>query len=285
MVITDPAHPLAAGLSGTINFLQSAKGISYITSDELGTATPALVAETTTAGQYTLIGYTSGQTLADGNTAPEARVGLSGLHNQNANPTTDGWAILDATINWTTGNNGGGGTTIVESITVAHAFAGQNIGVPGDGVYQASLADHLGSATTSRQTDGVTVTQRYTPYGATRGGGGGNQMPADLTFTGQTDDPGTGLIEYNARAYDPQIGRFIMADPVLDGLNRYTYVRNNPVNAIDPTGNSDCPPADVGCNSRNKSRRIRREARPRSLQFMFPRRVAGLLRKVATRFS
>jgi len=261
MVITDPAHPLAAGLTGTISFLQSSKGISYITSNELGTATPALVVETTTAGQYTLIGYTSGQTYADNTAAPEARVGLSGLHNQNANPTPDGWAILDAAINWTTnpgggsgGNstNGGGGTTIVETITVAHAFAGQSIGVSIDGQYQATVADHLGSASVTRQTNGATVTQRYTPYGAIRGGGI-NQMAADYTFTGQTDDPGTGLIDYNARAYDPMLGRFIMADPVLDGLNRYTYVGNNPINAIDPTGNSDCPPADVGCNSRSKA--------------------------------
>jgi len=56
---------------------------------------------------------------------------------------------------------------------------------------------------------------------------------------GQTDDPGTGLIDYNARPYDPTLGRFVQADTVLAGLNRYTYVLNNPLRYTDPTGH--CP--------------------------------------------
>ena len=34
----------------------------------------------------------------------------------------------------------------------------------------------------------------------------------------------------------PGLGRFASADTVLDGLNRYSYVRGNPLRFIDPTG-------------------------------------------------
>lgn len=41
----------------------------------------------------------------------------------------------------------------------------------------------------------------------------------------------------NGRVYDPTIGRFISPDPTNgSGLNRYTYVGNNPLTFTDPTG-------------------------------------------------
>ncbi len=46
----------------------------------------------------------------------------------------------------------------------------------------------------------------------------------------------------NGRIYDPLIGRFLSADPILQdpmngqSYNRYTYVLNNPTNLTDPTG-------------------------------------------------
>lgn len=45
-----------------------------------------------------------------------------------------------------------------------------------------------------------------------------------------------GLYYFNARWYDPELGRFITEDPIKDGLNWYAYVSNNPLNKIDPTG-------------------------------------------------
>jgi len=63
-----------------------------------------------------------------------------------------------------------------------------------------------------------------------------------------------------ARYYDPKVGRFISEDTykgAVDNpltLNRYTYVHNNPINNIDPTGNY-CVSADGknayggGCNN------------------------------------
>jgi RHS repeat-associated protein len=66
----------------------------------------------------------------------------------------------------------------------------------------------------------------------------------DLAFTGQKEEGNFYLYNYKARLYDPVIGRFPQPDPVvqspydLQNLNRYSYVRNNPVNMIDPTGNT-----------------------------------------------
>jgi hypothetical protein len=46
----------------------------------------------------------------------------------------------------------------------------------------------------------------------------------------------------NGRVYDPTLGRFLSADPNVDGVsdaqgfNRYSYVGNNPMNATDPSG-------------------------------------------------
>ncbi len=119
--------------------------------------------------------------------------------------------------------------------TVHLSIAGETLGVFADGVYTAVAGDHLGSGSVQRDFTNRTVMQRYTPYGAVREMAG-NQLVSDRTFTGQTDDPGTGLIDYNARHYDPQLGRFVMADPVLDGLNRYSDVRNNPLVWTDPSG-------------------------------------------------
>ncbi len=45
-----------------------------------------------------------------------------------------------------------------------------------------------------------------------------------------------GKYYYVARYYDPDLGRFTQPDTLLDGLNRYAYVQNNPVKYTDPTG-------------------------------------------------
>ena len=71
------------------------------------------------------------------------------------------------------------------------------------------------------------------------------------TFTGE-DLLGSGLIALGARYYDPELGRFLQPDPIVpnpanpQSLNPYTYVLNNPLNWIDPTGLSEHSPAPRG---------------------------------------
>jgi RHS repeat-associated protein len=61
-------------------------------------------------------------------------------------------------------------------------------------------------------------------------------------YTGQRWEAGIGLYDYNARYYDPVLGRFVQADTVVPSMahsqdfNRYSYVSNNSLRFIDPSG-------------------------------------------------
>jgi len=63
-----------------------------------------------------------------------------------------------------------------------------------------------------------------------------------VLFSGQRAEAGLGLLDYRARFYDPVLGRFISADTLVpeagnpQDLNRYAYVRNNPLRYTDPSG-------------------------------------------------
>ncbi len=111
------------------------------------------------------------------------------------------------------------------------------------------VTDHLGSTATTYKADGTKTPQHqyYHPWGNLRGS---NEpvVPTDTGYTGQTHDQSTGLMHYNARYYDPAIGRFISADTIVpnlmnpQSLNRYAYVLNSPVKFIDPTGHTEATP-------------------------------------------
>ncbi|MCX5613492.1 polymorphic toxin-type HINT domain-containing protein [Streptomyces sp. NBC_00047] len=105
------------------------------------------------------------------------------------------------------------------------------------------LSDHHNTASISvEQKDGQAVTRRKTdPYGNPRGTQPSN-WPGTRTFLGVgTDDNTTGLTHIGAREYEPQTGRFISVDPVIDitdplQMNGYTYANGNPVSNWDPSG-------------------------------------------------
>jgi RHS repeat-associated protein len=69
-----------------------------------------------------------------------------------------------------------------------------------------------------------------------------------LNYTGQKLD-GTGLLFYNARYYDPNLGKFVSADTIVPNpanpqtFNRYAYVYNNPLRYRDPSGH--CPSCNM----------------------------------------
>ena len=95
--------------------------------------------------------------------------------------------------------------------------------------------DHLGSIRAVSNSNGNIVgLYTYDPFG--------NVIQevsypdADrLRFTGKRLDA-TGLYYFNARYYDPTLGRFISADPARQGLNWYVYCNNNPLMFVDPDG-------------------------------------------------
>ena len=80
----------------------------------------------------------------------------------------------------------------------------------------------------------------YDVFGALLGMKG--SLGTRYLFTGQEFDAESSLYYYNARYYNPRLGRFISRDTYLgeDGdilsRNRYVYVKNNPLKFMDPTG-------------------------------------------------
>ncbi len=110
--------------------------------------------------------------------------------------------------------------------------------------------DHLGSITAITDESGAVVERlAYDPWGKRRSSTG----PSDVldAIVGQRTDRGytehehldeIGVIHMNGRVFDPLIARFMSTDSWIDNpwslqsYNRYSYVHNNPLKNIDPTG-------------------------------------------------
>lgn len=107
-------------------------------------------------------------------------------------------------------------------------------------------SDHLGSTSITTDASGKLSTRMaYRPYGAvfTPGiSGPDNFLPK---FQGTELDAASRLNYFQARYYDPVVGRFISPDSQLgsqlyqvDALNRFAFAVNNPVTFTDPTGHN-----------------------------------------------
>ena len=117
--------------------------------------------------------------------------------------------------------------------------------------------DNLGSVAIITDESGAVVERRsYDPHGRLRNTNGSDATTSSTlkvtphSYTGHEylDNPWvtncscSGLINMNGRIYDPQIGRFMSADPYIQALdasqslNRYSYVNNNPLSHTDPSG-------------------------------------------------
>ncbi|RYV04078.1 hypothetical protein SOPP22_01360 [Shewanella sp. OPT22] len=117
--------------------------------------------------------------------------------------------------------------------------------------------DHLGSVTVMTDINGnITKEYSYDVWGQRRPLDTGISHPLQQLnratifahndfnrgFTGHEHIDELGIIHMNGRVYDPRLARFLSVDPIVaDGTdlqtyNRYSYVRNNPLNAVDPSG-------------------------------------------------
>lgn len=111
--------------------------------------------------------------------------------------------------------------------------------------------DYLGSITHIVTLDGTLVAEySYDPWGRLRdpetleiyAAGEESELFLGRGFTGHEHLTWLGLINMNARLYDPLLGRFLSPDPYVQApeftqnFNRYSYALNNPLRYTDVTG-------------------------------------------------
>ncbi|MEO0814602.1 MAG: RHS repeat-associated core domain-containing protein, partial [Myxococcota bacterium] len=122
--------------------------------------------------------------------------------------------------------------------------SGQGTTPSWDAQWHYLVRDIVGSLVASTDTNGaLEFQQEYDPFGSLvwRTDSSG-QTSLGSGFTGHHDLAAQGLVSMKARLYDPELARFINADPVMQAplysqsSNRYAYVFNNPLKYVDPTG-------------------------------------------------
>ncbi len=100
------------------------------------------------------------------------------------------------------------------------------------------------------------VKQRLVLYGYT-----GQEKELELKGTMQ-------LLNYRARLYDARLKKFLSPDQLQEQCGAYTYVLNNPVNLVDPTG--------------NKIEIIFHKDFPKDQQAIYKEKVMGLFKFIET---
>jgi RHS repeat-associated protein len=108
-----------------------------------------------------------------------------------------------------------------------------------NGVVRYYLSDRLSVRMMLDNSGSVVGRQGHLPYGEEIGTSG--EMDKKR-FTTYERDSESGLDYAVNRGYSPVVGRFVQGDPVKgtngapQSLNRYSYVQNDPINAVDPLG-------------------------------------------------
>jgi RHS repeat-associated protein len=109
------------------------------------------------------------------------------------------------------------------------------------------LGNHLGSAVLELDENAAIISyEEYYPHGSTSYQAGASAAETSLKryrYTGKERDEESGLYYHGARYYAPWLGRWTSADPagMVDGTNLYTYVRDEPIARVDPSGYQEQP--------------------------------------------
>ncbi|MCM8857766.1 MAG: DUF6531 domain-containing protein [Candidatus Thiodiazotropha sp.] len=106
-----------------------------------------------------------------------------------------------------------------------------------DGVAYSIQSDHLGAPhSVTDEKSRLKWQADYDPFG--RATVKTQRIGFNLRRPGQYEDAESGLYDNYLRRYDPDSGRYLEPDPLgnLDGMNRYAYVGNRPLERTDPLG-------------------------------------------------
>jgi RHS repeat-associated protein len=118
-----------------------------------------------------------------------------------------------------------------------NAAGGEGLSNSGEGTRERCYhsTDHEGSTDVITDASGNIVWDgEYEAFGSVVRSNGSIRF--DASYTGKEFDTDTGLYYFNARWYDPTLGRFITEDPARAGDNWFAYCNNDPLGLIDPSG-------------------------------------------------
>jgi RHS repeat-associated protein len=132
---------------------------------------------------------------------------------------------------------------------------GRHLGTYTNGTTYFNHADWLGTARARSTVSGSACeTVTSLPFGDAQTTTGSCGDPSPMHFTGKERDSESGLDNFGARYDSSQYGRFMTPDnPKFSekanpqSWNLYSYVENNPVARIDPTGHNWFCVHDAGC--------------------------------------
>lgn len=151
-------------------------------------------------------------------------------------------AVIDSPAGKALSSNGGEG--LGDWLVGLGSASKQLLGLKSERIVYLHL-NHLGAPEAATDETAEPIWRaRYSPYGkiilatASEGRSRDEDFALNLRLPGQYEDSETGLYYNDHRYYDPAQGRYLTPDPLglRAGINSYSYVANNPLKYVDPTG-------------------------------------------------